>query len=185
MEIHILYCIFCHRIVCCFTACGSFWWFKTCFRHSWLITGFATRVTRRVPLAEKELLSFTEPLSSPAVFSGVRVTRSLVLYVCFVDRCLSFCTFSFDQCVVCSSSIYEFWLPLWYLQTLFVKYRFVIVFSGLTVCRWQLAGFKFSFQMNIKDIYRFYRYFVYFPFDVYQYVSYYVSVEKIQIIANR
>jgi hypothetical protein len=23
-------------------------------------------------------------------FSGVRVTRSLVLYVCFVDRCLSF-----------------------------------------------------------------------------------------------
>jgi len=27
------------------------------------------------------------------IFSGVRVTRSLVLYVCFVDRCLSFCTF--------------------------------------------------------------------------------------------
>ena len=28
--------------------------------------------------------------SSPPVFSGVRVTRSLVLYACFVDR-LSFC----------------------------------------------------------------------------------------------
>jgi hypothetical protein len=28
-------------------------------------------------------------------FSGARVTRSLVLYVCFVDCCLSFCTFSF------------------------------------------------------------------------------------------
>ena len=27
------------------------------------------------------------------VFSGVRVTQSLVLYVYFVDRCLSFCTF--------------------------------------------------------------------------------------------
>jgi hypothetical protein len=27
-------------------------------------------------------------------------------------------TFSFDHCVVCSSSIYRFWLPLWYLQTL-------------------------------------------------------------------
>ena len=27
----------------------------------------------------------------PPVFSGVRVTRSLVLCVCFVDRCLSFC----------------------------------------------------------------------------------------------
>ena len=33
-------------------------------------------------------------LSSPPVFSGVRVTRSFVLYVCFVDRWLSFCTFS-------------------------------------------------------------------------------------------
>jgi hypothetical protein len=27
-------------------------------------------------------------------------------------RWLSFCTFSFSHCVVCSSSIYEFWLPL-------------------------------------------------------------------------
>ena len=40
-------------------------------------------------------------LSSSPVFSGVRVTRSLVLYVCFVDRCLSFCTFSFGRCVLC------------------------------------------------------------------------------------
>jgi hypothetical protein len=47
--------------------------------------------------------------------SGVRVIRSLVLCACFVDRCLSFCTFSFGHCVVCSSSMYGFWLPLWYL----------------------------------------------------------------------
>ena len=39
------------------------------------------------------------------VFSGVRVTRSLVLCVCFVDGCLSFYTFSFDHCVVSASSI--------------------------------------------------------------------------------
>jgi hypothetical protein len=108
-------------------------------------------------------------LSSPPVFSGVRITRSLGLYACFVDRCLSFCTFSFGHCAVCSSSmpwfycskvnvlenghkepfkktlytlvrnedfyknpwewyiedsavcsssVYGFWLPLWYLQTL-------------------------------------------------------------------
>ena len=44
-----------------------------------------------------------EHLSSPR---GVRVTRSLVLYVCFVDRCLSICLFPFDHCVVYSSSIY-------------------------------------------------------------------------------
>ena len=56
------------------------------------------------------------------IFSGVRtrVTRSLVLCVCFIDRCLSFCTFSFDHCVFFPSSIYKFWLPLWYLQTLLV-----------------------------------------------------------------
>jgi hypothetical protein len=50
------------------------------------------------------------------VFSGVCVIRSLVLCVCFADSCLSFSTFSFGHCVVCSSSIYGFWLPLWYLQ---------------------------------------------------------------------
>jgi hypothetical protein len=87
------------------------------FPHS-LITGFVTRLTRRVALVEQELLTLPQHLSSPPVFTGVRVTRSLVLYVCFVDRCLSFCTFSFGHCVVCSSSIYGFWLPLWYLQTL-------------------------------------------------------------------
>jgi hypothetical protein len=35
------------------------------------------------------------------------VTRSLVLYVCFVDR-LSFCTFSFGHYVIFPSSIYPF-----------------------------------------------------------------------------
>jgi hypothetical protein len=85
--------------------------------YTWLITGFVTRLIRWVPLVEQELLTLPEHLSSPPVFSGVRVTRSLVLYVCFVDLCLSFCTFSFGHCVVCSSS-YGFWLPLWYLQTL-------------------------------------------------------------------
>jgi hypothetical protein len=34
------------------------------------------------------------------VFNGVRVTRSLALYVCFVDRCLSLYTFSFDHCAL-------------------------------------------------------------------------------------
>ena len=59
-------------------------------------------------ILKQDLLTLPEHLSSPPVFSGVRVTRSLVLYVCFVDRCLSFCPFSFGHCVVCSSSIYRF-----------------------------------------------------------------------------
>ena len=36
-------------------------------------------------------------LSSHPVFSWVRVTRSLFLCAWFVDRCLSFCTFSFGH----------------------------------------------------------------------------------------
>ena len=39
------------------------------------------------------------------VFSGVRVTRSLVLYVCFVDHCLSIRHFSIGHCVVCLLAI--------------------------------------------------------------------------------
>jgi hypothetical protein len=87
------------------------------FSHSWLIAGFVTRLIRRVPLVEQEMLTLPEHLSSSPVFSGVGVTPYLVICVFFVDRCLSFCTFSFGHCVVCSSSIYGFWLPLWYLRT--------------------------------------------------------------------
>ena len=58
------------------------------------------------------------------VFSGVGVTWSLVLYACCVDRCLSLCPL-FCHCVVCPSSIYGFWLPLWYLQTLLRGTTFV------------------------------------------------------------
>ena len=53
-------------------------------------------------------------------FSGVRVTRSLVLCVCFVYRCLSFCPLSFGHYVASPSSIYWFWLPFWYLQALLI-----------------------------------------------------------------
>ena len=48
------------------------------------------RITRRVPLVEQELLTLPEHLSSPPVFCGARVARSLILCVWFVDRCMSF-----------------------------------------------------------------------------------------------
>ena len=63
------------------------------YPRSWLITGFVTRWTRRVLLVELELLTFPEHLSSPPVCSGVHVTRSLVLCVCLIYRCLFFCPF--------------------------------------------------------------------------------------------
>ena len=76
----------------------------SCFSHRYqFIHGMNSLVGQELPTRP-------EHLSSPPVSSGVRVTRSLVLRACFVDRCLSLCTFSF-VCVVCSSSIYGFWVP--------------------------------------------------------------------------
>ena len=43
----------------------------------------ATLATRRVPLLEQELLTFTGHLSSLPVFSGVRVAQSLVFCVVY------------------------------------------------------------------------------------------------------
>ena len=77
------------------------------FPHSRLITGFVTRLTRRVPLVDQELLTLPEHLSSAPVLSNVRVTRSLVLCVYFVGRFLSICTFSFAHSFFYSSSIYD------------------------------------------------------------------------------
>ena len=65
-------------------------WLRICsicrkhFPHSWLITGFVTNLTRRVPLVKLELLTLPEHPSSPLVVSGVGVTQSLVLFVGFV-----------------------------------------------------------------------------------------------------
>jgi branched-subunit amino acid transport protein len=61
--------------------------------HHDFVTGFVTRLTRRVSLVEQELLTLPEHLCSLPVFIGVHVIRSVVLYVCFVDRCLSFCNY--------------------------------------------------------------------------------------------
>ena len=56
---------------------------------------------------------------------------------------VSFCTFSFGHCVVCSS-IYGFWLPLWYLQTLLVK----VIFGYLL---WHYRLFFFLYENWVKS----------------------------------
>ena len=66
---------------------------------------------------------------STRVLVGFVLLWSLVLCVCFVDRCLSFCTFFFGHCAVCPS-IYGFWLPLWYLQTLLLS-QFLFYFYSI------------------------------------------------------
>jgi hypothetical protein len=64
--------------------------------HSWLLTGFVTRVTRRVLLVERELLTLPEHQELITDFSGVRFFRSLIFCVMcckLLFQCLSFCPF--------------------------------------------------------------------------------------------
>ena len=56
--------------------------------HPWLINVLVTRVTRRVPLVEQELLPPSEYTSSTPVYSRVHVAQSLVF-------CVVFCTLLF------------------------------------------------------------------------------------------
>ena len=78
------------------------------FPHSWLITDFVKKLTRRLPLVEQELLTFPDHLSSPQVFSGVRVARSLVLCVMF---CRSlFVLLSLFFCLLCFLSFLDLWI---------------------------------------------------------------------------
>ena len=63
------------------------------YHHSILINGFVTIITWRVPLVKQKLFTLPEHLSCSPVFSGVRVARSLVFNVVFVDPCLSLCPF--------------------------------------------------------------------------------------------
>ena len=56
-------------------------------------------------LVEQELPTLPDHLSSPPIFSWIRVTRSLVLCVCFVDPCQSYCPFFFWP--LCCLSLYD------------------------------------------------------------------------------
>ena len=86
--------------------------------------------------------------SSPLVFSGVRVTQSLVLYVCFVDRCLSFGTFSLGYCVVWyTDSEWPFGIFKLFLKTCVIIYFLHYVKHILFVGLWCLTTLSTIFQL--------------------------------------
>ena len=93
-----------------------------------VLHAFVTRLTRRMPLVEQELITLPK---HPPVLNGVRVTRSLVLYVCFVDRCLSFLSFFFWP--LCCLSCFDVRILI-YLFVLFVLFLLAIVLSVLLRC---------------------------------------------------
>jgi hypothetical protein len=99
------------------------------FTHSWLITEFVTRLTRRVSPVEQELHTLPEHMSSPPIFSGVRVTKSLVLYVCFLDRICPFVLFLLANVLSVllwyTDSDYRFKFGIFKLYLLWFKFLFI------------------------------------------------------------
>ena len=67
------------------------------------------------------------------------------MYV-FVDRCLSFCSFSFCHCVVCPSSIYILWLPFGICK-LFLSFC-SFPFGYCIVCPSSIYGFWLSLLVS-------------------------------------
>jgi len=56
------------------------------------------------------------PFPTPGFYWGS--CYSIFCFLCSVlDPSLSLCPFTFDHCIVFPASIYGFWLPVWYLQT--------------------------------------------------------------------
>ena len=75
-------------------------------------------VTLQVSLVEQELCTLPEHMSSPPVFNGVRVARSLVLCVCFVDHMLLFVLLSFFFRPFFCLFFFELWIMLTLLESL-------------------------------------------------------------------
>ena len=76
-----------------------------------LVTRFVTRLTRQVPLVEQELPTLPEHLSSPRSYLWGSC-YSIFSFICMFCRLLFVLLyFFFGHCVVCSPSIYGFWLP--------------------------------------------------------------------------
>jgi hypothetical protein len=82
-----------------------------------ITTNFTSYYSTITPI---KLINYYWPLCQCSNLISFRINDLLLFGVCPVDRCFSFCTFSFRHYVVCSL-IYGFWLSLWSLQSLLSK----------------------------------------------------------------
>ena len=86
----------------------------TCYSFIFYNSRCTTRLTRRVPLVEQELLTFTEYQRSHQVFIVVRLAQSSVFYVVFLQ--ILVCLFSSDYCALrfadsdCPFGIFKFFV---------------------------------------------------------------------------
>ena len=87
-------------------------------------------LSRWVPLVEQELLTLSENMCSHPVFIGVRVTRSLVLWVCFVDRFSPF-VLLWPLCCLCFINL---WItPLKSSNSSFTVFLFFLTIPNLRI----------------------------------------------------
>ena len=104
---------------------------------------------------EQELPTFPEHLRSSPVFSGVRVTQSLVLCVCFVNRCLSFwplCFLSFFTNYDYPFGIFKLFLALQCIKTITLRYCCTYILNSYyTINEMINKGRKTITPCHIKD----------------------------------
>ena len=86
---------------------------------SWPLAG-----TRWDPPVEQKLHTLPEHLKQPRVFMLGSFANFVRFFVLFCKSL--FVLFSYVLCIVCSSSIYGFWLPYWNLQTVLVMFHTTI-----------------------------------------------------------
>jgi hypothetical protein len=115
-----IYFVFFMCLVSIVVCVGSLWYLFIDNELIWILSTFITyhRIcNKRNTTGDTWGTGITYPPGAPEFnlrLSGDLVARFLVFCVMF---CRSLCVLSFGHCVVYSSSIYGFWLPLWYLQT--------------------------------------------------------------------
>ena len=102
--------------VLCLCSSHGFFVIKIMNGHIYLYT---MTIYINLPVIDLEYICFCSILIYRIIYiqivpllRGFRVTRSLVVCVCFVDCCVSF----FFWLLCCLSLIYGFWLPHWYLS---------------------------------------------------------------------
>jgi hypothetical protein len=102
--------------------------------HSWFFTGFVTRVPRRVPLVELELLTLKRHLSSPLVF-------------------VRFMLLNLVSCVVVCRSLFVLfllviiWSVFWLLYGLSFGHYMVCLLVIIWSVFWLLYGLSFGYYM--------------------------------------
>jgi hypothetical protein len=103
------------------------------------------RVTRRVWLAEEELLTPLEHLSSPLVFSGIRFTLSLVFCVLLSLSFWPLCCLSFDlriliiSLVSSNSSLITCYIKFAQ-RPAYIMFIYDTLYMNIISCNWWYVG---------------------------------------------